>query len=112
LFRSFGGHFHRLDTSGAELELRDLAEWVELRIGEQVRCSLGEAERDEHHPFRNVPVRSRLELHLAATRRDTDELARSNAEALHLSRMEAGNRLGLQRVELAGASGHGPRVPM
>src|SRR3546814_6667636 len=48
----------RLHLGGAELELGDLAEGVELRVGEGVGRRFGEAERDEHHALGHVAIRS------------------------------------------------------
>src|SRR5215472_17731834 len=42
-----------LDPGGAELELGNLAERIELRIGEQVGGRLHIGERDEHHAVRH-----------------------------------------------------------
>src|SRR5690349_25070345 len=39
----------RLDLGGAILELRDLADRIELRVGQQIGRRFGVAERDEHH---------------------------------------------------------------
>src|SRR5262249_39112261 len=52
----FGDGPHRLDLGGAELELRDLAERIERRIGQDVGRRLGIAERDEHHAVGHVGI--------------------------------------------------------
>ena len=50
LFRG-GHHLRLLHLARAELELRDLAHGVELRVGQQVGGGLGKAERDEYWFF-------------------------------------------------------------
>ena len=67
--------------AGAELELRDLAERVELRVGQQVGRRLGEAERDEHHALGHVAVGARLQLDVAAPRRHAHAVARARCRA-------------------------------
>src|SRR5687767_8918849 len=64
-------HPHR-----AVLELRDLAEGVEGRVGEQVRRRLVVREGDEHRAARGARVRPGVERDLAAARFDGDDLTR------------------------------------
>ena len=45
-----------LDACGAVLELRNLADRVELRIRESVCGALGETERHEHHALGDLAV--------------------------------------------------------
>src|SRR5688572_6656086 len=61
---------------GAVLELRDLAERVEHRIGQQVRRCLVEGERNEHRAARRACVRARIQRDLAAPRLYRDEVSR------------------------------------
>src|SRR5204862_3838015 len=56
----------------AVLELRDLAEGIEHRIGQQVRSRLVEGERNEHRAARRACVRARIQGDLAAPRLDRD----------------------------------------
>src|SRR3546814_10925479 len=50
-----GGGLQGPDPAGAELELRDLAEGVELRVGQHVGRRLVEAEGDDHMPYGHSP---------------------------------------------------------
>src|SRR3546814_1840304 len=59
-----GGGLQGLDPAGAELELRDLAEGIELRVGQHVGRRLVEAEGDEHHALRHVAVGDRKSTRL------------------------------------------------
>src|SRR5581483_9462485 len=111
LFRS-DPYVCRLDLGGAELELGDLAHRVELWVGQQVCGRLGKAERNEHHALRHIAVGAGLQHDLATSGRDTDETAGWNAQPVHLARVEPGDGLRLERVEIGGTTRHGARVPV
>ena len=100
LFRRLRRHRRPLDPRGAELVLRDLADRVELRVGQDVGRRLDVGERDEHHALGHRAVDARLELDRAAPGRDPDRLARRHAEPAQLARMQARHRLRLERVEM------------
>src|SRR3546814_13385052 len=51
-----GGGLQGLDPAGAELELRELAAGLELRVAHHVSLTPVEADVDEHHAFRPVAV--------------------------------------------------------
>src|SRR6202007_476704 len=68
----------RLDLGGAELVLRDLAEWVELRVGQHVGGGFGVAERDEHLARGNGAVAARFQLDRAAPGGDANLFAGSD----------------------------------
>src|SRR5688572_20654717 len=70
----------RLESGGAELELRNLAERVELRIGEQVRRRLDIGERDEHNAVRYRVVLTRVQFDRATPCGDADHVAGLDAE--------------------------------
>src|SRR6266404_4195048 len=71
LFGRFGHSLQRLDLGGAELELGDLAERIERRIGQEVGRRLGIAERDEHHAVWHIRIDAHLDLDGATPGRDT-----------------------------------------
>ena len=74
------------DPDGAELELGDLPEGVDLVDGEQVGGRLAEVERDEA-AARGLAVRhARLELDRAPSRGDPGKLAVGDAEPLGVDR--------------------------
>src|SRR5262249_46586944 len=95
-------HLCLLHLAGAELELRDLAHAVQLRVGQQVGGSLGEAERDEPHPSAHVAIGARLQPPLAAPRRYANVAARLDAEPFHVAWVETGDGLRLQGIEVGG----------
>src|SRR4051794_479529 len=66
----------RLDPHGAELELRDLAEGIDLVDGQQVRGRLAEVERDEARARRLTVREARRELGRTAAARDVARGAR------------------------------------
>src|SRR5512135_2416325 len=80
---------------GAVLELGDLAERVERRVGEQVRRRLVERERDEHGAARRAFVGARVERNAAAARGDRHHVAGLRLQGGEVERMERGDRLGL-----------------
>src|SRR3546814_9149037 len=82
-----GGGLHGLDPAGAELELRDLAEGVELRVGQHVGGRLVEAEGNEHHALRHVAVGAHVQRDLAAPRRHLHHVAGRSEE--HTSELQS-----------------------
>src|SRR5215469_11188653 len=78
----------RLYLGGAELELRDLAEGVELRVGQEIGRRLGEAEGDIDHPLRHVAVEPGGELDGAAAGRDPDHGPRPEAHAAEIASVQ------------------------
>src|SRR6516162_3765923 len=74
-------HCDRLDLGGAEFELRDLADRVELRVGQHVGRGFGIAERDEHLTQGDGTVGACLQFDHAAAGGDADLLAGGDAEA-------------------------------
>src|SRR5258707_9719112 len=89
----------RRDFGGAELELGDLAERIERRVGQQVGGGLDVAERHEDHALGHVAVGAHLDLDNAAPRLDADHGAGAQlAPAELLGRPEV-DRLGLDGVE-------------
>ncbi len=102
----------RLDLGGAELELRNLAERIKLRIGQQVRRRFHISERDEHHAIRHRVVLAREQLDRAAARRHAHRIARLNAELLDRAARKLSDRRRLQRVEHSGSTRHRAGVPM
>ena len=81
---------HRLDLGGAELELGDLADGVELRVGQQIGGGLGEAEGNEDHALGHVPVLAHLEDDGAAAGRHFHEAAGGDAEGFGLRNVAEG----------------------
>src|SRR3546814_8228749 len=90
---------------GAELEFRDLAEGVELRVGQHVGGRLVEAEGNEHHALRHVAVGAHVQRDLAAPRRHLHHVAGLQPHGPQLERVEAGDGLRLAAVEHCGAPG-------
>src|SRR5438105_12370395 len=72
--RAANGH-----TNGAILELGNLAERIERRIGQQIRRRLVVAERDEHRTARHAVVGARIQRHGSAPRCDRDDVSGSDA---------------------------------
>src|SRR5580704_17956341 len=73
--RTRGSAIGALDLDGAELELGDLPDWVDLVGRQQVRRRLSEVERDEDVAAR-LPVRDlHLDVDRAAPRADPGHLA-------------------------------------
>src|SRR5437764_8362919 len=95
-----------LDARRAIFEFRDLAEWVERRVGQQIGGRLDERERDEHDALWDRVVLARVELDRAAPGRDPDALAGRDPELGDVGAREIGDRPGLERVLHAGASRH------
>src|SRR5712671_2402460 len=106
------GHRDWLDLGGAEFVFGDLAERIELRVGQDVGGGFGVAERDEHLARGDGAVAARLQLDGAAPGGDADVFAGGDAEPAQLGRGEARNRLGLELVEHARPPRHRTRVPM
>src|SRR5215472_467699 len=65
-----------LDARGAELELGNLAERIELGVGEQVGGRLDVGERDEHDAVRHRVVLAGGELDRTAAGADAHHVAR------------------------------------
>src|SRR5260221_5817578 len=76
-------HAHR-----AVLELRDLAEGVELRVGEHVRRRLVEGERDEHRTARRALVRPRVQGNAAAPGLDGNDVSRLGTQLSYVQRVQ------------------------
>src|SRR3954467_11673950 len=91
-FRRFA-HLDAAHPCRAELELWNLAERIERRIGQQVRCGLRIAERHEYHVLRPVRVRAPLPLDDATPRFQLDVIAEPEAPAPQFLRRHEGNRL-------------------
>src|SRR6516165_3300174 len=106
------GHYDRLDLGGTEFIFRDLAERIELRVGQDVGGGFGIAKRDEHLTWGDRAVGARLQFDRAAAGGDTDLFARGDAEAAQFGGSETGDRLGLELVEHARAPRYRPGVPM
>src|SRR5260221_2858065 len=85
LFGRFGQHLQRLDLGGAELELGDLAERIERRIGQEVSRRLGIAERDEHHAVWHIRIGGHLDLDKSAPGRDWCRVTAPQAQAGNIS---------------------------
>src|SRR6516165_6892123 len=100
------------DFGGAEFVFRDLAERVELRVGQHIGGCFGVAEWDKHLARSDGAVGSRLQLKGAAAGGDADLVAGGDAERAQFRRCEAGDRFGLELVEHARPSGYRPGVPM
>src|SRR5207245_7264285 len=101
-----------LHPGRAELELRDLAERVERRVGQEVRGGLDIGERDEHDAVRDGVVLARVKLDRAAPGCHPDAVTRRNAELGDLAAREIGDRPRLERIESRGAARHRAGVPM
>jgi len=107
--RGYSAALARLDALHArcaELELGDLPEWIECRIGEQVRRRLHIGERDEYHPVGYPVVLSRRELDGGRAGSTPARVAGGKPEACDLAGRETCDRSGLQRIEHAGAPSH------
>src|SRR2546428_304690 len=101
------GHPH-----GAVLELRDLADGIERRVGQLVGRGLVIAERDKDRAARRAGIGPRIQRDLAAPRFDGDDFARLRAERREIERMERGYRFGLDGIEHAGAARNGAGMPV
>src|SRR5215831_3114615 len=88
-------HRDRLYLGGAEFVLRDLADRVELRVGQDIRGGFGIAERDKHLARSDGAVGARLQFDRAAAGGDTDLFAGGDTEAAQFGGRQAGDRLGL-----------------
>src|SRR5947207_1437921 len=102
-----GAHLDR-----AVLELRNLAERIEHRVGEHVRRRLVVAERHEHRPARHAVIRARVERDAAAPRGDGEDVARRHARVLQIEWMDRSDRLRLERIERRRATRHRAGVPV
>src|SRR6266853_1512501 len=100
------------DLHRAVLELRDLADRVELGVGEHVRRRLVVAERDEYSARRSAVVGARVKGNLSAARFDGHDLACLHPEPVEVDRMERRDGLGLDVVEHRRAARHRTGVPM
>src|ERR1700730_18732455 len=87
------GHRDRLDLGGAEFVFGDLADRVELRVGQHIGGGFGVAERDEHLGGGDGAVAARLQLDGAAPGGDADLFAGGDAEPAQFGGGEAGGRL-------------------
>src|SRR5919108_3496556 len=74
-----GASSGRLDLGCAEFVFRDLAERVELRVGQDIGRRLGIAERDKHLARGYGAVAARLQFDASPSGGDTHSLARSDA---------------------------------
>src|SRR5512132_624925 len=72
--------FSRLDLCRAELEFRNLSEWIERRIGQDICRSFHKGKRNEYDAIRDAIVLARIELDFAAARGDAHHVARLDAE--------------------------------
>src|SRR5258707_12378861 len=88
-----------LHLHGAILDLRDLAEGIERRVGEQVGGGLVEGERDEDRAARRAVVGARHERDLAAPRSHRHHVAGLRTHRVEFGRLQRGYRLRLERVE-------------
>src|SRR5271165_1707228 len=103
---------HRLDLGGAEFVFRDLAEWVELRVGQDIGRRFGIAERDEHLAGRDGAVAARLQFDRATAGGNANLFAGGDAEPAQVGGGEAGGGLGLDLVEHGGTPCYGTRMPV
>ena len=101
-----------LHPGRAILELGDLAERIERRIGQEVGRRLDIGERDEHHAVGDRVVLARRELDGAAAGRDPHEVAGRIPSRAIVAARQRGDRAGLERVEHGGAPRHRAGVPM
>ena len=83
------------DPDGAVLELRNLAERIEHRVGELVRGGLVVAERHEHRPARHAIVCARIERDAAAPGFERYDVTGLEAQAFEIERVYGGDGLGL-----------------
>src|SRR5215471_3852841 len=95
----------RLDPSRTVLELRNLAERIERRVGQQIGGRFHERERNEHNAVRHRIVLARDELDGAATGADTDHVARRDPEFLQLIARERRHRARFDVIEHGRAPG-------
>jgi hypothetical protein len=106
------GRIDRLDLGGAELELGDFAERIELRIGQKIRRRLDKGKRNEHHAVGHCIVLARSKVDSAATGRDPHHVAWLDAKSRDGASRDAGHRSRLQCVESGSAASHGAGMPM
>lgn len=92
------------DLHRAILELGNLPERIEHGVGQHVRCRLVVAERYEHRPPRRSIVRPRIERDAAAARSDGQRSARFDAQIRQVERVNRGDRLGLDVIQVGGAA--------
>ena len=102
----------RLDPGGAELELGDLAERVQRRVGQEVRRRLGVAERDEDDPARHVAVDPALEFDCPAAGGHPDRVTGAQPHLGEVVGREMGYRLGLDAVQHLRPPCHRAGMPM
>ena len=98
LFRRYGGFSRWRHPHGTELKLRNLADWVQLRISQDICRRLMEAERDEDHAVGYVPISTDLDIQCAPAAFDADCIARADTHFAHLVGVDADNRDGLQAI--------------
>src|SRR5262245_53535700 len=67
LFSRFHLRSDRLDFRCAEFEFRNLPEWIERRIGQNIRGGFHVSEGDEHDAIGDCVILTRVELNSAAT---------------------------------------------
>src|SRR4051812_15104138 len=77
-------HLGAFGPGRAELELRDLAERIERRVGQEIGRRFRVAERHENHVLRNVAVRPHLDLDRAAAGFEPNEIARCELLPVHV----------------------------
>src|SRR6478752_10042569 len=75
-----GGRAARTYTNRTVLELRNLAKWIQHRIGQQIRRGLVITERDEHRAARCAFVGERGQRDAASSRGDGDRVAGIDTE--------------------------------
>ena len=97
LLRRFA-HRRALDAGGAILEFGDFPEWIERRVGEEVRRGLDIGERDEDDAVGDRIVLARRKLDAAAAGRNADRAARREPKPRDLAARQARDRTGLERV--------------
>jgi hypothetical protein len=102
----------RAQAHRAVLELRDLRVRVQRRIGEPVDRRLVVGKGHEHRAPRRALVGTRVQAHRPAARLDGQQPARRHAQGLQVQRVDQRGRVGLDRVEHAGAPGHAAGVPV
>src|SRR4029079_19212640 len=100
------------DLHRAIFVLRDLAYWVELRVGEDIGRGLHIGERYEDRTLLHGPVSTSGKLDRAAARGHPDPLARLDAVTGKFPRVEARRRSRFERIEHIGAARHCTSMPM
>src|SRR5262245_6634096 len=112
LFGRLASRFSRLNLCRAELEFRNLAEWIERRVGQDVCCRFHKGKRNEYSAVRDAIVLTRIEFDFAAARGDTHHVARLDSELGKGAARERSNRRRFQCIKDGGTARHRAGVPM